>query len=456
MKYPGLFREQTMDDQEWFHSRFEELWPLARSITGPGLRKSLAILQQDIPLDMEGVPSRTNVFDWEIPPEWHIHKAQLTGPDGNVYADFENTNLAVVNYSEPVDTYLSLEELDSHLYTDPDVPNATPYVTSYYERNWGFCLPHTRYVELPEGEYHAYIDSEFVDGELNYGHTLLPGRSEKEVLLSSYLCHPSLANNELSGPLVLAALYQRLAEWDSREYTYRFVLCPETIGSISYLFDHGDQLDKRLVAGLVLTCLGGPDDTLSYKTTRQEYALIDRVVWNLAEQGDLDFDIRPFTPTSGSDERQYCSPGFNLPVGQMARTVYAQYEGYHNSKDDKQFMGIDPLLQSTDILEEVLRTFEYAGRYENQKPYGEPMLSKRDLYPTVNSPRRWSDTALEVSEQEFLNRVLTVLNYSDGNRPMVDIAEQYGCSVDELIPVIETLEEYGLLRKQRADPDGSS
>jgi aminopeptidase-like protein len=433
---------------EWLNKLFDELWPITRSITGPGLRKSLSIFERHIPLDVVGVPSGTDVFDWEVPEEWRIYEARLTGPEGDVYADIDKNNLHVLNYSKPTDTRLPLDELKPHLYTEPDVPDAIPYVTSYYERRWGFCLPHKVYENLPEGEYHAYIDTEFVDGELNYGHAVLPGESDQEFLLSSYLCHPSLANNELSGPLVLTALYRRLLEWDKRRYTYRFVLCPETIGSIAYLHEHGDHLKDSLVGGLVLTCLGGPKDRLSYKTSRQEDALIDKTVRNLKNQAGTEFEIRPFTPTGGSDERQYCSPGFDLPVGQIARTVYGEYEGYHNSKDDKEFMRIESLVESVDMIEDLLRAFEYAGYYENQEPYGEPMLGKRDLYPNVNSPRRWDDTDLVVDEQEFLNRILTVLSYSDGNNPMVDIAEDYGCPVGEMIPVVKTLEEHDLLRRR--------
>jgi aminopeptidase-like protein len=437
-----------MSTREWFDTRFDELWPLTRSITGPGLRNSLEILQKDIPLEIEAVPSGTPIHDWEVPQEWHIHEAWLEGPDGEIYADFDQTNLAVMNYSEPVDISLSRESLEPYLYTDPEVPNATPYVTSYYERNWGFCLPHDRYEQLPEGEYHAYIDSEFVDGELNYGHTTLAGDSEEELLLSSYLCHPSLANNELSGPLVLTDLYRRIAEWDDRHYTYRFVVCPETIGSIAYLSRYGEQLRDKLAGGFVLTCLGGPDESLSYKTSRQEDALVDRTISNLNQHAGLDIEIRSFTPTSGSDERQYCSPGYDLPVGQLARTVYGQYDAYHNSNDNKAFVEINSLVESASEIETVLRSFEYAGEYENQNPYGEPMLSKRELYPEVNAPQRWNHTEGTVDKKEFLNRLLTVLNYSDGERAMVDIATKYGCAVDELIPVVDTLEQHGLLERK--------
>ncbi|MFC4542220.1 DUF4910 domain-containing protein [Halosolutus amylolyticus] len=437
-------REQRRitDEEAFLEERFDELFPICRSITGPGLRESLDRLSEWIPLEIEGVSSGTEVFDWTVPQEWRIDEAKLVGPDGEVYADFDETNLAVLNYSKPIDRRLSLDELRPHLYSLPDLPEATPYVTSYYERNWGFCLPHETVESLPEGEYHAYVDSEFVDGELNYGHAVLPGESDQEVLLSSYLCHPSLANNELSGPLVMALLYDRLAAWDERRFSYRFVLCPETIGSISYLSRYGDHLTDALRGGLVLTCLGGPEPRLRYKKSRRETALLDSTVEHLDEYGDASFEIHPFDPSSGSDERQYCSPGFDLPVGQMARTVYREYEGYHNSLDTKAFMGIDPLVESADRIERVLRTFEVAGYYENQYPYGEPMLGKRDLYPDVSSYGEWAD-----STSEFVGQELSILNYSDGTHSMLEIAERNDRSVRELVPVIELLRKKGVLER---------
>ena len=441
-------------------SRFDELWPITRSITGPGFRQSLEIFQQDIPLQSESVPSGTEVLDWQVPPEWRIYEAQLTGPDGQVYADFEETNLAIMNYSEPVDKHMSLEELDTHLYTLPELPDATPYVTSYYERNWGFCLPHNVYESLPEGEYHAHIDSEFVDGELTYGHTVLEGESDYEVLLSTYLCHPSLANNELSGPLVLSSLYNCIKSWGKRKFNYRFVVVPETIGSLAYLSNYGDHLKEHLVGGLVLTCLGGPRDELSYKMTRREDTLIDKLTHHLNNHTDTSFRFRQFGPTDGgSDERQYCSPGFDLPVGQFARTVYGNYDGYHNSKDTKDFMGIDPLIESTKTINSVLESFEYAGYYLNQEPFGEPMMSKRDLYRTVNNPSDWfSDDDEEsgeelISESELFNRMMITLQYSDGNHSALEIAERYGVSIGELAPAIDQLCETDLLEPDIRSPE---
>ena len=441
-------------DIQRLNTLFDDLWPLTRSITGPGLRKSLQHLQTEVPLKIESKPSGSTVFDWEVPQEWHISDAKLRGPDGTVYADYEQNNLEVVNYSDPVETSLQLEELEPHLHTHPELPEATPYVTSYYDDHWGFCLPHSQYQKLPEGEYRAVIDTEFVDGELNYGHATLEGETDKEFLFSTYLCHPSMANNELSGPLVMAALYNRIAEWDERRYTYRFVVVPETIGSLAYLSEYGGELNQSLVGGLVLTCLGGPDDSLSYKTSRQRDTLIDRTVRNIDAQSDLNIDERSFTPTGGSDERQYCSPGFDLPVGQMARTVYNQYDEYHTSFDDKQFMGIEHLVDSVDIIEHITKTFEYAGFYENQNPHGEPMLSKRDLYTSVNSPETWTDStdSVQNDDRELVDKILVLLNYSDGHHSVVEIADRHDWTVTELIPAIKTLQEEELLLPVSARP----
>ena len=431
---------------DWLDTRFDELWPITRSITGPGFRKSLEILQQDIPLEVESVPSGTEVFDWEIPPEWRIHKAKLTGPDGEIYADLDETNLAVVNYSEPVVQRLTLDELDSHLYTLPEHPEATPYVTSYYERNWGFCLPHNTYESLPEGEYHAYIDSELDDeGRLNYGHTVLEGESDREVLLSTYLCHPSLANNELSGPLVMSSLYNRIAAWDNRKFTYRFVVIPETIGSLTYLSEYGDVLQENMVAGLVLTCLGGPEQTLSYKKTRRGDTLLDKIVRHIYNHAKFDIRFRNFD-TFGSDERQYCSPGFNLPVGQFARTVYGEYEEYHNSFDNKSFLDIGKLVNSAETIELILNKLEYAGYYLNKEPFGEPMMSKRDLYPYINEPD-------QSSRGDVILQMMRILNYSDGHHSIVDIAEEFDVSLDNLELAVKTLTESGLLVLKGSYPE---
>ena len=447
-------RRDGRTERELVEDLLRELYPKNRSITGPEYRESLDVLSEHVPFETGHVPSGTDVFDWTIPPEWHVREAYVEGPDGTRYADFDEHNLHVVNYSAPVDRTMSLSELKEHVYTLPNQPDAIPYVTSYYEENWGFCLEHDVYESLPEGEYRAYVDSEFVDGDLTYGHTVLPGESDEEVLLSTYLCHPSMGNNELSGPAVMALLYDRLAAREDRRYTYRFVVVPETIGSITYLHQHGEELRESLVGGLVLTCLGGPEPTLSYKASRRDDALLDRTVRHLRDREVLDVDLRSFTEVLGSDERQYCSPGFDLPVGQMARTVYEEYPEYHTSKDDLSYVGVEPLLESAEEIDALLRAFEYAGTFRNRQPYGEPMLSKRNLYPTVNnflgdeSTANFLEEIVDATvedERTFYERLLTALHYSDGDHSMVDVAERRDCSLVEMIPIVELLAENDLL-----------
>lgn len=423
---------------------FDELFPILRSITGPGLRQSLDIFARHMPLKIEVVPTGTRVFDWEVPPEWRLKAARLTGPDGRVVADAARCNLHVLNYSAPIDAVLPLAELEAHLHSLPALPDAIPYVTSYYKRNWGFCLKDSARRALPPGDYHVHIDSEFVAGGVPVADCVLPGESGAEILLTSYLCHPSLANNELSGPLVLLGLYQRLKQWPRRRYTYRFLLNPETIGSLCYLHLRGEHLKKHLVAGMVLTCLGGPE-RLSYKLSRRGDSLFDGTVRATAASRGI--RIRGFDPTGGSDERQYCSPGFNFPMGQMARTVYGEYDGYHNSLDDKAFMSIDSLLRSVDEIESLLGTAEIAGHFRNLCPYGEPQLGRRGLYPTINSAATWQNSSDDlVDARTLLDRILTVLNYSDGEHTILEIAARMGSHVEAFRIVVEKLEAAGLLR----------
>ena len=408
---------------------FDELFPISRSITGPGLRQSLDIFSRYMPLAIEIIPTGTKVFDWVVPPEWRLKRASLTGSDGRTILDDSTCwNLQIVNYSTPVDAVLPLEELDRFLHSLPALPDAVPYVTSYYKRSWGFCLKDSVRRALPPGNYQAIIDSEFIEGGVPVADCVLRGESDAEIMLTSYLCHPSLANNELSGPLVLLGLYQRIIAWPRRRYSYRFVLNPETIGSLCYLHLKAGHLKKHLAAGMVLTCLGGSDH-LSYKMSRRGCSNIDRTVVAIAEKRGI--RIRKFDPTGGSDERQYCSPGFNFPVGQMARTVYGEFVGYHNSLDNKEFMSIASLVRSIDEIEALLKTAEIAGCFCNLSPYGEPALGPRGLYPNINSPATWMDSSDELwDSRTFLNRLLTILNYSDGQHTMLDIAAQMSCNIE--------------------------
>lgn len=436
---------RSANDYALLNAVYDRLFPLMRSITGEGIERSLAIMAEAMPLDIFGVASGTQVFDWETPPQWNCRSACLTGPDGAVVCDIGQSNLHVVNYSEGVDRELTLDELQPHLHSLPHLPDAVPYVTSYYNRTWGFCLSHTQRLALKPGAYRVRIDADFSHGRVPLAHTFLDGDSDREILISSYLCHPSLANNELSGPLVLLGLYRRLKAWPRRRHRFRFVLNPETIGSLCYLHLYGEDLKASMDAGLVLTCLGGPGD-LTYKSSRRETAAVDRLAEHWQGRGEA-LRLRPFTPISGSDERQYCSPGFNLPVGQFARCAYGDYDGYHNSLDTKDFMTIDALVRSVDEIEAFLRELDTTGPWVNQSPYGEPQLGRRGLYPNINSAATWAASSDEVFDgRKILERILTVLNYSDGERDLITIAEKAGCAVRDLLPVVARLEDGGLLK----------
>lgn len=299
---------------------------------------------------------------------------------------------------------------------------------------------------LKEGNYHVYIDSEKIDGELNFAHAILPGKSKKEILISTYICHPSMANNELSGPIVAAFLYNRLKQWEHREFTYRFVFIPETIGSITYLNKFGHELLENLYSGMVLTCLGGAGYPLNYKKSRKIDAPLNQLVDFLVEKEKRNIQIREFSPISGSDERQYCSPGFNLPVGQFSRMVYGQYEGYHNSLDTKETMTIEALLESVDQLEEILKLQELNGYYVNLKPYGEPKLGKYNLYPDMNSPtNRGNSSNSQIDNRQQLNQILSILNYSDGKHLLTDFAGKMSYPLNDYQVSINTLKDAQLL-----------
>lgn len=437
---------QDPENEHVFLERvFDDLFPICRSITGPGLEKSLAYLGQFMPLSVTKIPSGTQVFDWVTPPEWHFTSAKLWGPDGQLICDAGKNNLHVVNYSEPVDTEISLEELQPFLHSLPALPDAIPYVTSYYNRTWGFCLSHKQRQALIPGHYRVKIESCFKeDGGVPFAQTLLQGDSEREILLSSYLCHPSLANNELSGPLVLLGLYRRLLKWPKRRFSYRFVLNPETIGSLCFLSEHYQHLKQHLEAGLILTCLGGPATKLRYKASKRADSLFDQYIKRLAARDA--WEMIPFTPLGGSDERQYCAPGFNLPMGQVARTAYGSYQGYHTSLDDKQFMTIEAVVDSIDQLEKLLLDIEIAGKALNLRPFGEPQLGKRGLYPNMNSPlnRKTSSDSLLDGRQE-LNAILTILSDSDGKTTMIEIADKLNLPLSALQEVIEKLEAHQLV-----------
>ncbi|MEZ4800856.1 MAG: DUF4910 domain-containing protein [Flavobacteriales bacterium] len=421
--------------KEELENYFDRLWPICRSITGNGVRSSLSILNEIIPLQIHEVPSGKEVFDWTVPNEWNIEDAYIITPEGKKIADFQVNNLHLVSYSIPVDIELSFEELAQHIHTIPDMPDAIPYVTSYYKERWGFCLSQNEFERLPrEGKYRAVVKSTLEPGSLTYGECVLPGTSKKEIFFSTYVCHPSMANNELSGPLVQAFLYKKIASLPHRKYTYRFVFIPETIGAIAFLNKSGFDLKENMDAGYVLTCVGDAGN-FHYKRSRRGNSLADRAAEHFLKFNNTPYEVRNFK-VNGSDERQYCSPGFNLPVGSLMRTPYYEYPYYHTSLDNKSFMDFDNMAGTVEAYFQIIQMLELNETYVNQLMYCEPQLGKRGLYPsslTHGTPR------------DFIERLLHVMNYSDGERDLIEIAELFGASILTFEEAVKACVENGLL-----------
>jgi aminopeptidase-like protein len=393
---------------------FDRLWPICRSITGNGLRESFKILKEIIPLQLSEIPTGTKVFDWEIPMEWNINDAYIITPNGNKICDFKENNLHVVNYSLPVDKIVEYGELIQHLKFLIDQPDAIPYVTSYYEEYWGFCISKSEFDQLPkEGEYRVVIESTLEKGSLTYGDLVLKGSSKKEILFSSYLCHPSMANNELSGPLCLAFLYNKIVKIPNRKYTYRFVLAPETIGTIAYLKNNNEILSKNLIGGYIITCCGDRG-VFNYKMSKNENSIIDRVAKHILKYSNLNHNIIPFS-VGGSDERQYCSPGFNFSVGSLMRTPYQQFKEYHNSLDNKSFISFNSLIDTIEVYFKFVELLEINDYLFNNIQFCEPQLGKRGLYPNEFEPD---------FNREELHRLLHLLSFSNGKNDLIYIAEK--------------------------------
>jgi aminopeptidase-like protein len=411
----------------------EDLYPICRSITGDGLRSTLRYLQNDAPLELVEVPTGTQVFDWTVPREWNITDAYVKDSTGARVIDFAKSNLHVVNYSVPVRQTMSLAELRPHLHTLPEQPDLIPYRTSYYQETWGFCLAHRDLLALADGEYEVCIDSSLEDGHLTYGELLLPGETEDEVLISCHACHPSLANDNLSGLAVGSRLAKYLGPLALR-YSYRFVFAPGTIGAIAWLAQN-QASTARIKHGLVLTGLGDPGAS-TYKRSRRGDAEIDRVVAVvLAAAGDGS-SVVEFTP-NGYDERQYCSPGFDLPVGCLMRTPWGRYPEYHTSGDNLDFVRPDALADSFFKLLSAITILEENRTYVNQSPYGEPQLGRRGLYRHLGG-----DSETQVDEQALL----WVLNGSDGRQSLLDIATRAGLPFESISRAAAVLVDHDLLR----------
>jgi aminopeptidase-like protein len=410
-----------------------ELYPICRSITGDGVRRTLEIVDREIGLEVHEVPTGTQVLDWTVPREWNVRDAWVANAAGERVIDFQASNLHLLGYSVPVRATMPLAELREHLYTLPDHPDWVPWRTSYYAERWGFCASQRLVDSLPDGDYEVCVDTTLADGHLTYGEHLVEGETADEVLVSCHVCHPSLANDNLSGIAVATRLARMVAEARPR-YSYRFLFAPGTIGSITWLARNEDRLG-RIRHGLVLACVGDPGG-FTYKCSRRGDAEIDQAVAHVLGRrpGHRVVDFTPY----GYDERQFCSPGFDLPVGCLSRTPYAQYPEYHTSADDLDLVGPAQLQESLEVCWEVVGVLEGNRRYRNLSPKGEPQLGRRGLYGQIGGR---SDA------EERQMAMLWVLNLSDGDHSLLQVAERAGLPFALVADVAGALEEAGLLSR---------
>ncbi|MGH9537132.1 MAG: DUF4910 domain-containing protein [Terriglobales bacterium] len=422
------------------YALMRELYPICRSITGDGFRQTLARLKKEIPLEVREVPSGTRVFDWTVPREWNIRDAYVKNSKGERVIDFRRHNLHVVNYSIPVQARMSLAQLRPHLHTLPEQPDLIPYRTSYYKEAWGFCLPQRQLEQMPEDEYEVCIDSTLQDGHLTYGECLLKGESEEEVLISCHACHPSLCNDNLSGVGVATFLAKSLAQVPLH-YSYRFLFIPGTIGSITWLSLNQDRA-QNIRHGLVLTCVGDRGH-VNYKKSRRGDAVIDRAMGQVLKHSGHAYDIHEFSPY-GYDERQYCSPGFNLPVGCFMRTPHGKFPQYHSSADNLELMHPASLADSLSKCLAALYIVDNDRVYLNRNPHCEPQLGRRGLYRAMGGHRdeKLQETAM-----------LWVLNQADGTHSLLDIAERSKLAFDVIKDAADMLRKHDLL--QEAHPGDS-
>jgi aminopeptidase-like protein len=408
-----------------------ELYPICRSITGPGVRETLRRLERLVPLEIREVPTGTKVFDWTVPQEWSIRDAYVKDSRGRRVVDFRESNLHVVSYSVPISRRMTLQELKPHLHSLPEHPDWIPYRTSYYSRDWGFCLAHRRLLELADGEYEVSIDATLKDGSLTFGELYLPGDSEDEVLFSCHVCHPSLANDNLSAVAVAAFLARELGQ--RRRYSYRFLFAPGTIGAITWLALN-EQKVGRIKHGLVLALLGGPGG-MTYKRSRRGDAAIDRVVPRVLGEGGRPHAVVDFDPY-GYDERQFCSPGFNLPVGRLTRAPHGRYPEYHTSADNMELVRPDRLEESLAACRRIVDVLEHERFYVSCNPKCEPQLGRRGLLRNTGGK----------GPEGIETACLWILSLADGGHSLVDISERSGLPPATIRQAALRLEEHGLIR----------
>ena len=411
----------------------ERLFPICRSITGDGFRLSLEMIREQVPeMQVFEVPTGTQVFDWTIPREWNIRGGWIRNKQGETIIDFRNSNLHVLGYSVPIHQTVSREELLEHVYTQPEQPDWIPYVTSYYKERWGFCMSERQKQQLTDEEYEVCIDSTLADGSLTYGELIVPGETDEEIFFSTYLCHPSMANNELSGPCLMTALIKYVQSLKSRRYTYRFIIVPETIGSITYLSRNLKTMQQHVKAGFVLSCVGD-DRTYSMVSTKYEDTLADRVLENVLRFHYPDY-IRYSFMKRASDERQYGSAGVGLPVCAFCRSKYHEYPEYHTSADNLSLISPEGLQGSYEVMVKVIDALEHNRHYCMTVPC-EPQLGKRGLYPTISQKGTY---AAFRAMQHFTA-------YADGRNDLIDISNLIGTPVDQLIPIVAKLMDHNLV-----------
>ena len=419
---------------EQIYNLAKKLWPINRSITGDGVRETLSIIQKDVPeLKVFEISSGTKVFDWTVPKEWKVRDAYIITPDGKKICQFKKNNLHLIGYSSPINLKIPLSKLQDHLYSLPNQPDAIPYITSYYEKRWGFCITHDERQDLTDGDYQVYIDAELFDGSLSYGEILIKGQTPEEIFISTYICHPSMANNELSGPCVTTFLAKKLKEFKKLKYSYRLIFIPETIGSITYLSQNIEHLKQNVVAGFNVTCVGDDRD-YSYLPSRKGDSLSDQIAKHVLKHICPTFKSYKWADR-GSDERQYCAPNVDLPIASIMRTKYGMYDEYHTSLDDLINVvtakglegGFNALWKAIEALER--------NSYPKVTILCEPQLGKRDLYPAL----------LTEHTNSKVMQMLNLITWSDGTHSLIDIAELCDSPIWELYPIVKKLEDHKLI-----------
>tara|TARA_B110000008_G_scaffold13158_1_gene12516 strand:+ start:1356 stop:2654 length:1299 start_codon:yes stop_codon:yes gene_type:complete len=424
--------KKILDGSEMY-SWAQDLFPICRSLTGAGVRETLSYIKKLLPdLDIHEIKSGEKVMDWKVPQEWDIKDAYVKNEKGEKIIDFRKNNLHLVSYSEPIDTTMSLKDLQKNLHSIPAQPDAIPYITSYYSRNWGFCISQQQRDSLMDEKYQVFIDSELKNGVMNYADLVIKGKSSKEILLSTYICHPSMGNNELSGPIVSTALAKWISSLNDPYYTYRFIFIPETIGSIAYLSKHMEHLKVNVIAGFNITCVGD-DRCYSFMPSRNGSTLADRVGKHVLS--NIDSDYQQYTWLDrGSDERQYCAPGVDLPIATIMRSKYGEYPEYHTSLDDLSLISPAGLRGGLNAFIKAIEAIEF-NFYPKVNVLGEPQLGKRGLYPETST----------LESTDAVRTLMDFITYADGTIDLLEIAEKINIPIWELYEIVEILVDHGLI-----------